>query len=35
MFRKHTPLQWLSFFVVLAIVIVLLWAAQYLDKASF
>jgi len=35
MFKKHSPLHWLSFVIVLAIVVVLLWLAQYLERASF
>jgi lysozyme family protein len=35
MFKKHTPLQWILFCVVLAMIVVLFWLAQYLEKASF
>ena len=35
MFKKHSPLVWVSFVIVLAIVIGLLWLAQYLERASF
>ena len=35
MFKKHSPMRWLSFVIVLAIVVVLLWLAQYLERASF
>jgi hypothetical protein len=35
MFKKHTPLQCVLFFIVLAMVVVLFWLAQYSEKASF
>ena len=35
MFKKRTPVQWVSFFIVLAMVVVLFWLAHYLEKASF
>jgi len=35
MFKKRTPVQWVSFFIVLALVVVPFWLAHYLDKASF
>jgi hypothetical protein len=35
MFKKHTLVQWVSFLVVLAMVVALLWFAGYLQKASF
>jgi len=35
MFKKHSPLVWFSFAIVLAILVVLLWLAQYLERASF
>jgi len=35
MFKKHSPLVWVSFVIVLAIVVGLLWLAQYLERASF
>ena len=35
MFKKNTPLQWVSFFIVLAMVVVLFWLAHYLERASF
>jgi hypothetical protein len=35
MFKKRTPVQWVSFFIVLAMVVVLFWLAHYLEKAGF
>jgi hypothetical protein len=35
MFKKYTLVQWVSFFIVLAMVVVLFWLAGYLGKASF
>jgi len=35
MFKKRRPLEWVLFFIVLAMVVVLFWLAQFLDKASF
>jgi hypothetical protein len=35
MFRKHIPAQLVSFCIVLAMVVVLLWLAHHLEKASF
>jgi hypothetical protein len=35
MFKKRSAVQWVSFCIVLAMVIGLLWLARYLEKASF
>jgi hypothetical protein len=35
MFKKYTLVQWLSFLIVLAMVVVLFWLARYLERASF
>jgi hypothetical protein len=35
MLKKRRPLEWALFFIVLAMVVALIWLAQYLDKASF
>ena len=35
MFKKHTRVQWLFFCIVLAMLVVLLWLAHYLQRASF
>jgi len=35
MLKKRRPLEWALFFVVLAMVVVLFWLAQFLGKASF
>jgi hypothetical protein len=35
MFRKRTPLEWIAFLIVLAMVVGLLWLATHLEKASF
>jgi hypothetical protein len=35
MFKKRSLVQWLSFCIVLAMVVVLFWLAHYLAPASF
>jgi hypothetical protein len=35
MFKKRTPLEWVLFFIVIAMVVVLFWLASFLEKASF
>ena len=35
MFKKHSLSQWVLFLIVLATVVMLLWLARYLGKASF
>lgn len=35
MFKKRSAVQWVSFCIVFAMVIGLLWLARYLEKASF